>query len=99
MLPMVKDKRRDVSVTCFAMIDHTEKRIQCNYFEKKYWINFFITKFDSTARMSDVAVYPPICIAGTEEGEIFIMDWRTYSETERGAGCRYSFSFQISLFD
>ncbi len=34
MLPMVKDKRRDVSVTCFAMIDHTEKRIQCNYIGK-----------------------------------------------------------------
>ena len=40
----------------------------------------------SVARLSDMAVYPPICVAGTEEGEIFIIDWRNYSETERGAG-------------
>lgn len=33
-----------------------------------------------------MAVYPPICIAGTEEGEIFIVDWRNYTEMERGAG-------------
>ena len=26
MFPIVKDKRRDVAITCFAMIDHTEKR-------------------------------------------------------------------------
>ena len=44
----------------------------------------------NAARISDVAVYPPICIAGTEEGEIFIMDWRSYTETERGAACTAS---------
>ena len=30
--------------------------------------------------------YPPICIAGTTEGEILMVDWRTYTDGERGAG-------------
>ena len=26
MFPVVRDKRRDVAITCFAMIDHSEKK-------------------------------------------------------------------------
>ncbi|KZS16381.1 WD repeat-containing protein [Daphnia magna] len=67
IFPIVKDKRRDVAITCFTMIDHSEKKAH--------------------SRLSELAVYPPICIAGTEEGEIFIMDWRNYCDMERGAAC------------
>ena len=31
-------------------------------------------------------IFNRISIAGTDEGEIFVMDWRNYLETERGAG-------------
>ncbi|XP_046439189.1 dynein axonemal intermediate chain 3-like isoform X1 [Daphnia pulex] len=67
IFPVVKDKRRDVAITCFAMIDHSEKK--------------------GHTRLSELVSYPPICIAGTDEGEIFIIDWRNYSDMERGAAC------------
>lgn len=91
MYPTVRDKRRDVAITCFAMIDHSEKKTHCNF--KKYCVTAYSQEriYSKSfrfclARLSDLAVYPPICIAGTDEGEIFIIDWRNYSEMERGAG-------------
>ena len=33
ILPIVRDKRRDVSVTCFTMVDSTEKKAQSNFLQ------------------------------------------------------------------
>lgn len=52
----------------------------------KTFRNDLICYSDYVARLSELVSYPPICIAGTDEGEIFIIDWRNYSDMERGAG-------------
>lgn len=31
ILPVVKDKRREVAITCFAMTDHSEKKAQSKW--------------------------------------------------------------------
>lgn len=81
----MRDKRREVAITCFAMTDHTEKRTQGTHRDFKMFPGEIDDGSVAVARVAEAVVYPPICIAGTEEGEIFIMDWRHYIEIERGA--------------
>ena len=43
-------------------------------------------------------IFNRISIAGTDEGEIFVMDWRNYLETERGAGLLFNFRVLLLMY-